>query len=352
MKSDELRGIVSACQAHAYHHASDLPEEVWGALFQNEAAANVILPFATKASAFPRGGDNDQLWIALYDETRNVEFVSSCTKGPLGNYPIFIVASKSSAQIAQEEERGRDIADSLLPLVLCLLKEVPPQRVFSVFSITRVAEKFAAIFEAYIRREYSNILALRDPYYDATFTFCTRETLSESLDFAFPRESEDITVDIRRADPSHLEEIKVLCKKWSESLPLYILDDERAELEARILIANQQVWVCIVQKDGQESEIACLVATTRESDNVAAVTRVFTAERWRGRGYAARLLHRVCQDILLRKKRVVLYVAESAPSRKVYHKIGFHGLGPQIEQAEDVERWVEIGFNGTALGYW
>ena len=63
-----------------------------------------------------------------------------------------------------------------------------------------------------------------------------------------------------------------------------------------MMITNQQAWVHIVQKEGQEPEIACLVATTRESDTVTAVTKVFTPKRWRGRGCAARLLHRVCQE--------------------------------------------------------
>lgn len=62
------------------------------------------------------------------------------------------------------------------------------------------------------------------------------------------------------------------------------------------MITSQQVWVHIVEQAGREPEIACLVATTRESENVTAVTKVFTAEQWRGRGFAARLLHRVCSE--------------------------------------------------------
>ncbi|KAI9569288.1 hypothetical protein HD554DRAFT_2020701 [Boletus coccyginus] len=349
-----MRSTPSARQARVYHHASDLPAEVWHALLQNEAAANVILPFAKKASKFPRGGDNEQLWIALYGGTNNVEFVLSCTKGPLGNYPIFIVSSKSSVQIAQDERHGKNIADSLLPLVLCLLQEVPPQRVFSVFSIAKVTETFAEIFVASTRKEHG-IQALKDPYYDATFTFCTSETLKKAPD-PLPG-SEDVAISLRPADMSHdLTGVKDMCKAFSETSPPFVLDDAGAELEARMLIDNQQVWVHVIEKEGQEPEIASLVATTRESDNVTAVTKVFTPEHWRGRGCAARLLHRVCQDILQKKKRVVLYVGNSkelAPARKVYHKIGFHGLNPtQGQQVKDVERWLEIGFQGTTLGYW
>ena len=308
-----MSSIVPTHQARPYKHASDIPDDVLRMLSDNEAAANVILPFAKKALNSPRGGDNEQLWIALYDDTNNVEFVLSCTNGPLGNYPIFIVASKSPAQIAQEEAHGMNLTDSLLPLVLCLLEEVPPQRVFSVFSIARVAEKFAEIFEAHTREEYG-IQALKDPYYNATFTFCNSETFDEFR--AFPlRGSENIAIALCRADMSHLEGVKVLCKKFSETSvstslhrpihelsmfwfrqPPYILGDARAELEARTMITNQQVWVHMVQKDDQDPEVACLVATTRESDNVTAVTKVYAAEHWRGRSCATRLLHRVCQE--------------------------------------------------------
>lgn len=206
---------VLAPQAHAYHRASDLPEEVRRALLQHEAAANVILPFVKKVSKSP--GDDEHLWIALYDEKHNVEFVLSCTKGPLGDYPIFIVACKSSAQLADDEMRGKDLADSLSPLVLCLLENVPPKRVFSVFSIAKVAEKFAEIFVAQTHQEHG-VQAHEDPYYDATFTFCTRETLNESQDLTFPlRESEDIVVALRRADMSHLNGIKTMCKDFAET---------------------------------------------------------------------------------------------------------------------------------------
>ena len=209
--------ITPTRQARAYHHAADLPKEVWRALLQNEAAANVILPFARKASNFSRGGDSEQLWIAIYDDANNVEFVLSCTKGPQGYYPIFIVASKSSAQLAQEERRGRNIADALSPLVRCLLEEVPSRRVFSVFSIAKVTKKFAEIFEACTHQQYG-IQAHQDPYYDATFTFCTSETLKKPLDSisAFPG-SEGVVISLRRADMSHLEEIAGMCKAFSET---------------------------------------------------------------------------------------------------------------------------------------
>ena len=141
----------------------------------------------------------------------------SCTNGPLGNCLIFIVASKSPAQIAQEEARGMDLTDSLLPLVLCLLKEVLPQRVFSVFSIAKVAEKFAEIFEAHTCEEYG-IQALKDPYYDATFTFCTSETLKKPPDsLSSSPGSANAIITLRRADMSYLKEVTAMYKEFSET---------------------------------------------------------------------------------------------------------------------------------------
>lgn len=209
-----IMSSVPPSRARAYSHASDLPTAFWDALMQNEAAANIILPFAKKALDFPREEGSDQLWIVLYDETSDdVEFVLSCTKGPLGNYPIFVFTPKSSVQLALEGRLGKSMTASLLQLVLCLLREVSPQRVFSVFSIAMVAEKFAEIFEEHTH----GIHALEDPYrYDATFTFCTRETLKKaSVSFSSRPESEDILIALCHADTSHLEGIKALCKGFS-----------------------------------------------------------------------------------------------------------------------------------------
>lgn len=207
--------IDPARQACAYHHASDLPKVVWRALLQHEAVANVILPFAKKAINSPR--DSDQLWIVVYD-ANNVEFVLSCTKGPIDNYPIFIIACKSSTQLAQEERRGRPITDALSPLIMCLLNEVPPQRVFSVFSTVKVTTAFAKLFEAYTHEKHG-IQAIKAPYYDATFTFCTRETLKKPPADAVSSFTgqEEIAIALLRADMSHLGAIAAMCKAFSET---------------------------------------------------------------------------------------------------------------------------------------
>ncbi|KAF9225478.1 hypothetical protein BS17DRAFT_701202 [Gyrodon lividus] len=353
-----MPGVVS--RAHRHTQASDLPDPVWRALQLNECAANIILPFAKTRRALDSPSDEQQLWIVQYDDPgnvddpENVEFVLSCTKGALGNYPIFVFTPKSSAQLEKEEKRGKDITESISELVSSLLEAVPPERVFSVFSITKVAKKFAQIFEE--KTLEHGIRSLVDnPYYDATFTFCTREMLNNpSVSISSLPESEDIIISLRRADMSHLDMLRILCKEFSETSPPYALDDQGATREATALITNQQAWVHMIKKGDEEWDIACLVAATRESDNVTAITKVYAPARWRGLGCAARLMHRVCQEILQNKQRVVLYVGNGrdlAPARRVYQKVGFQGLGGD-QPVEGVEKWLEIGFTPTTLGYW
>ncbi|KIJ22063.1 hypothetical protein PAXINDRAFT_63842 [Paxillus involutus ATCC 200175] len=347
-----MPAVVS--RARRFTSARDLPESVWVALRQNESAANIILPFAEKA--LKSSSDEQQLWwIVLYDDSGSVEFVLSCTKWLLGNYPIFIYTPKSSAQLEQEQKGGKEITESVSQLVSSLLEVVHPTRVFSVFSIAEVAKQFARIFQETIKEK--DIKAIDEPYYDATFTFCTRETLRSPSLAVSPLRDDSIVISLRRADMSHLGGLTVLCKAFAATSPPYLLDDQAAKQEAESLITDRKVWVHMIKKGDDEGwHIACLVATTRESDNVTAITKVYTAEVWRGMGCAARLMHRVCQEILQQKQRVVLYVGNSkglTAARRVYEKIGFQGLNQQGgHPVEGVEKWLEIGFENTTLGFW
>lgn len=63
-----------------------------------------------------------------------------------------------------------------------------------------------------------------------------------------------------------------------------------AYLEASTLVGAQQLWVLEIM---HSSTIACIVALTRTTGIVAAVTKVYTPPRFRQRGYARRLVHYV-----------------------------------------------------------
>jgi len=58
--------------------------------------------------------------------------------------------------------------------------------------------------------------------------------------------------------------------------------------------------------------------------------------------------------LLYEKEKIVLYVGLGNNAAKVYHRVGFQGLGGTGEEVEGVERWLELGFDRSCvnLGYW
>lgn len=65
--------------------------------------------------------------------------------------------------------------------------------------------------------------------------------------------------------------------------------------EAQLLIEGNQLWVCSVSIPGRQPAIASIVAVTRTSERVAAITKVFTHPNWRQKGYAEALTRHVTQ---------------------------------------------------------
>ncbi|KIJ66264.1 hypothetical protein HYDPIDRAFT_26629 [Hydnomerulius pinastri MD-312] len=339
-----------------YTHASELPQSVWNAFKSNEGAANIVLPFAMKATHFPR--NNKQLWIAQFDQAGNVDFVLSCTEeegveGPNAKYPIFIFTPIPSEQL------GPGLSDSLFPLARCLQQAVPAERVFSVFSPAVVTEEFAQIWS-----KCSGKAIIPEPYYDATFSFCTVDTLKGLKSSSKLLDRPELVIQTRLANEFDVVRLGVLCQEFSETSLPFRLTLEEATAEAQRLVANKEVWVHMVEEGNGTWEIASLVATTRQSEKVTAVTKVYTHKNWRGLGCAVRLLHRVCEEAFTdaMKERVVLYVGMAGPegsndekdremkaARRAYGGVGFSGLD---EQPAEGEHWLERGFENTTLGHW
>lgn len=123
--------------------------------------------------------------------------------------------------------------------------------------------------------------------------------------------------------------------------------------EAVELIKNGLLWVHQLN-ESPSSDICSIVATTRKSENVTAITKVYTNPLYRSRGCAERLVRRVCQHALLkeRKDSVVLFVAhDNLAAAKVYDRVGFQGLCGK-PRVEGVDPWLEVGFQDTNLGHW
>jgi predicted GNAT family acetyltransferase len=216
-------------------------------------------------------------------------------------------------------------------------------RVFSVFSVDKVTEAFAQTWE-----ELTGIKRVEEPYYDAIFSVCTASTLVRQQRAARP--SENVVLEPRLAVEQDAEQIAKQCEDFAATSPPFFLTDDKAREEARILIANKQVWVLEMKKPNEKPEIATIVAVTRKSEGVATITKVYTPAKWRGNGCAERLVRHVCIELLEKYQQIVLYVGVENCAKVVYDRVGFQGLS----EGSVSERWVETGFDRkkVELGHW
>lgn len=331
-----MPGLISAVRRF---DRTNISEDVWDALRDrdNAARANVILPHAEKVSShqeFLPG--SEQLWL-VYSEpaTSNIRYILSCTEGPLGKYPLFIVP------IAPIELTPELLQGPMEAFCEGLLNEADfrRQRVFSVFSVEAVSKAFASAWE-----KITEIKRKDAPYYDAFFSICTPETLVRH-----GPQSMDEEIELRLAVPQDADKISQLCQEFASTSDPYTLTLARASEEARLLIENGQVWVYEIKEGGGEPDIASIVAATRQSDTVVAITKVYTPDRWQRGGRAIRLVRRVCRELLKTHEQVVLYVGATNPAQKLYDRVGFQDLH---EETPGAERWLEIGFDGAEVGHW
>ena len=75
----------------------------------------------------------------------------------------------------------------------------------------------------------------------------------------------------------------------------FTLTQEEAVKESTYLINRKQLWVHTIQEGDRAIDIASIVAVTRESLTVSAITKVFTNPEWRSRRCAERLVRKVTQ---------------------------------------------------------
>ncbi|GLB37824.1 putative FR47-like protein [Lyophyllum shimeji] len=333
---------------NTYHSAEDLPKALWDALHSNPRNANVILPQTIKAQAEERSPANKSrhlsVWITC-SSAFGIEFVLAVTEGYMGSYPVFIFTTLPFRALTDDY-----IRPCIYKLVRALDKAVPHRRVYSVFAPEPITRLFA--------EEWTRLTGIANyanqPFYAAKITYCTAKNLDKR------NATIDVTLgyNLRPAVPDDIPAIGELCFLFAvDSFP-FCLTRARADEEAALLVEKKQVWVHEAQNPGQPKEIASIVAFTRNSENVAAITKVYTNPKWRRRGCAERLVRRVCKHFLTgpgRKESVVLYVAhDNRAATNVYHRVGFAGLAKDSPPVEGVDRWLEIGFDFAKvdLGQW
>ncbi|TFK56734.1 hypothetical protein OE88DRAFT_51150 [Heliocybe sulcata] len=327
----------------SYKSPSQFPPYVWDALSSAERAANIVLPHALKYCE--KEQLDGQYWIVCTTpenpHSPAVDFILSCTEGPLGTYPIFIFTTIPSPQLTSSyaSPRIRGMARELHRLV-------PKERVFSVFA----PEPITIMFADWWCRLTGISLAHNPEYYAATFSHCTRDTFINRRMTYVP----GMSYNIRPAVEKDQAAIARLCKAFAATSEPFLLSDGAAWREADMLIRNKQIWVHEISEGGCAVDIASIAAYTRNSDHVAAITKVYTNPRWRKRGCAERLVRAVTQHLLKTKESVVLYVSHGNPAAKVYDKVGFVGLRGDAENFRGVDRWLELGFDpeATTLGHW
>lgn len=331
-----------------YTSARAISQPVWEALRSHPREANIMLPTAEKALANEKSGvppTGKECWISCTTIdpllSESIDFVLSCAEGAMGSYPIFIFSTRPIAELDEEFLFPR-----LSLLVKALRDAVNVSRVYSIFAPEPVAQMFTDLWV-----ELTGIRFIREPYYAATFSYCTRQTHTDRSITTHP----SLQYDLRPAVESDIPSVAELCFGFAESSEPFVLTREGSIKEATLLVCNKQVWVHGIQRGDEAAEIASIVCTTRQSAEVSAITKVYTNPKWRKLGCAERLVRRVCKHLLKTKESVVLYVAhDNKAAANVYHRVGFVGLDGSSESVKGVEPWLEIGFDRKVveLGHW
>lgn len=191
-----------------YHHANALPEDVILACHRFPCSSNIIYAHIENLRKTHETRGHDDLWIVLWatDTSQtyprpSVAAVLSCTNGPLGAYPIFIFTPFST------ELSVNDLHQRALVIAQELLNNIPPDRVFSVFSTDAMANAFASVWTELTG---VNICDGR-PYYHAYLMYCDERTLTlrdvPSLEGA--------VFTPRLATEADIDKAKVLCFEFA-----------------------------------------------------------------------------------------------------------------------------------------
>ena len=347
--------------------------------------SNIVYAHAYKLASQLRSNKSasiapGQFWITCHSRQNDVttlEFVLSCTEGPLGPYPVFIYAHRPNWQSSSSSCTSRaHLNTGISTLAKTLHGLVPPARVFSIFSLTPVTHAFATEWTTLIKGIYP---VTTNPWYAATSSYCTVETIRRSTttttiaanDGGIP--SEHV---MRRATMDDLDQCAALCEVFAKTGPPYEINTLQARKEAEVMINANQLWVYQLPTDlasgttKNNTAIATIVAVTRSTPTVSAITKVYTNAAHRNRGCAEKLVAHVSNELLStpiqtrggcpkvdayvqatkKAHSVVLFVGHTLDATRVYRRVGFVGLDGS--KGDGIEDWLELGFEGANLGHW
>ncbi|KAF8274024.1 hypothetical protein EI94DRAFT_1768888 [Lactarius quietus] len=289
-----------------------------GCHFINESDVNSCSEYRGTS----QGQKYEPFWLTVWSSPSpfippTLDIVLACVNGTLGDYPIFLWTPKTPAPISPSwlMPRTELLAERLVDIV-------PPRRVFSIFGMTPLVKSFT--------RYWSDLVK------------CPIEP--EPGDCPLP--SGD---NIRRANVEDLAAVARLCKEFADDSVYFPLEIDAAVVEARELTAEGLIWIY-----ESEGEVTSICAVTRSTQNVSAITKVYTTPKWRRRGFAEHLVRNVTKRLLVDcgKRSVTLYVGHSNSAQRVYDRVGFVGLCGK-EKVHGVEDSLELGLvTGAPRGHW
>ncbi|KAI9060558.1 hypothetical protein FKP32DRAFT_1577631 [Trametes sanguinea] len=326
-----------------FYHPSSFPPSVWSALEKDPRSSNIIYATAAKLVQSDASLASCNLWTVCQTVGQNSEvmFVLSCTRGPIGDYPIFIYTPLSRDVLTDDF-----LNLPILSMVRALQANVSPERVFSVFALDAVADKFAATWTA----ETGVRLADQPIYYHAKLLCCTKVTIGNIA------HEENTSVQMRPAREADITALARLCHGFASTSEPFVLTEQQALYEASMLIRKGEAWVYAIpgRQAGHEAEITCMVAVSRTTETVSAITKVFTAPNWRGHRHAQHLVHFVCASLLQAHESIVLFVSHNNhAAEKVYRRVGFVNHSSSKDNSV-ADSWKELGFDREVaqLGHW
>lgn len=343
---------ANAFEIHVCDSALRVADYILTALRYREYRSNCTLPTLSKSRILESRGQvppRKQFWVTCSSSDSEgkaiVEFVLSLTEGYIDSYPVFLYTTLPANRLTQGYVQPR-MAEMVKALARALNGDLP--RVYAVYGQDPLAQAFAWNWT-----NHTGIRNLSDkPYYEAKLSFCTRQTFRSRL-LSLP---DDLIPEIRLANNDDIRAVAQCCYGFARDSEPYVLTREGALREAEYLVHQRQIWIHhITRKGTTQTEIASIVAFSRNSETNATITKVYTSPDWRRLGCAERLVRQVCESLLQTKTTVSLFVAHDNPgAAAVYSRVGFVGLDPREGTVSGVENWTEIGFDREVvrLGHW
>lgn len=134
----------------------------------------------------------------------------------------------------------------------------------------------------------------------------------------------DIT-GVFQCEPKHLLELAQCRLEFKQAA---LNEATTLEEEANAIQGNERSYYAY-SVDGR---IVSIASKTRNFENICAISCVYTVPEYRGKGYSAKVVTKICQEILLENKTPYLFVDSANPiSNHLYLKLGFTYLDYQAQ---------------------